>query len=90
MKAYRGLLSDIIHWVSFDQIALSVKFKKFRHELSAVRTRTSTVSGQLTDEGRLKEEAEKKTTDVEYERKDARAMITEFKGRESFEKTCRL
>lgn len=61
--------------MSSDRSVLSIEPKTTRRKLSVMRTEVETVSGQLTPQQRLDEDAKKNATDEQYDRDGAKAKI---------------
>lgn len=82
MAAFGDHLREKEHLMLSDWSALSVELKTACRQLSAARSYVGTSSGQLTEQKKMKEDAEQKTTDVRYELDGSKAKITQFEGLE--------
>lgn len=68
--------------LSSERGVLSVELKTARRQLGTAKTETGTVSGHLTEQRRLKEDAQQKMTDLQYEQNGASVKTTQFGRKE--------
>lgn len=81
MTAFRDFLPDEVDRLSSSQYALCVELSKPSRQLRSVRTKTGTVSGQMTEQKKLKKDVVQKATDARYKLHGAKARITQLEGR---------
>lgn len=87
MIAHRNRLCEEAHRLSSYRRAFGVESNMAGHQLSAKRTKIENVSGQLTQQMRLKKESEQNATDIQYEVNGARRGPRIFRA---LKVSCRL